>query len=107
MAHADAIVESGPGTDDWSGPPPAEPGADLLAEALETFETHLTELLASDPGRYALIRDRCMAGVFDTEMEAIRQGWKLFGNVPFLVKEIVPVDRTLEFPSFQVQACSD
>jgi hypothetical protein len=40
-----------------------------------------------------------VAGIFDTEADAIRDGYGRFGNVPFLVKKIQPVDIPEQFAS--------
>ena len=40
-----------------------------------------------------------MVDVFDTEADAIRDGYRQFGNVPFLVKRIEPVDTPERFVS--------
>jgi hypothetical protein len=63
-----------------------------LKRELETFEAHRGELLGRAPGKYALVHHDELAGVFDTEPDAIDEGYRTFGNVPFLVKRIEAVD---------------
>jgi hypothetical protein len=72
---------------------------ELLAEELKTYETHKAELVGQAPGKYVLVKDSRIVGIFDTEMDAVRQGYERFGNVPFLVKQIVEVEVPLEFTS--------
>ena len=63
-----------------------------LAPELETYEQHRERLIASDLGRWVLVHDSELAGVFDTQDDAIGEGYRRFGNVPFLVKEIEAFD---------------
>ena len=71
----------------------------LLDTEIKTYEDHREELLGTAEGKYVLIRDQEVVGVFDSEMDAIAQGYKQFGNVPFLVKQVVRVEIPLEFTS--------
>jgi hypothetical protein len=70
-----------------------------LQQELETFEAHRTELMGRAAGKYALIHKDQLVDVFDTEADAIRDGYRQFGNVPFLVKKIEPVDTPDRFVS--------
>ena len=72
--------------------PQREPSDQPLRRELETFEAHRAELLGRAAGKYALIHDDQVVDVFDTEADAIRDGYRQFGNVPFLVKKITDVD---------------
>jgi hypothetical protein len=73
--------------------------SDLLTAELETYERHRQELLGKAEGKYALVYRDQVAGVFDTEKDAIDQGYERFGNVPFLVKQIVKVETPYNFVS--------
>ena len=73
--------------------------ADTLLTELETFAAHKVELLATARGKYALVHETEVAGTFETEGDAISQGYKLYGNVPFLVKQIVEVEQAANFVS--------
>ena len=72
---------------------------DLLAHELRTYAEHKAELVGKAKGRYVLIKDREIIGVFDTQNDAIQQGYEHFGNVPFLVKQILEVEIPLSFTS--------
>jgi hypothetical protein len=63
-----------------------------LQQETETFEAHRAELLGRAAGKYALIHGDQLVDVFDTEADAIRDGYRQFGNVPFLVKKVTDVD---------------
>jgi hypothetical protein len=71
----------------------------ILEPELKTYEANRRELLGKARGKFVLIKDSDLIGIFDTELDAIRQGYQRFGNVPFLVNEIVEVDVPRDFVS--------
>jgi len=73
--------------------------AGLLETELKTYEAHKQELLGNSGGKFVLIKDGKIEGVFDSRMDAVRQGYTSFGNVPFLVKQVNPVDAPQNFTS--------
>jgi hypothetical protein len=79
------------------GTPQHQPPA--LQQELATFDAHRAELLGQAAGKFALVRGEDINGVFDTEADAIREGYRQFGNVPFLVKKIEAVDIPERFSS--------
>ena len=52
-------------------------------------------LLGTAEGKFVLISGDKILGEFDTEADAIRQGYAQLGNVPFLVKQVVQLLRGL------------
>jgi hypothetical protein len=77
-----------------------EDAADFpLQRELDTYEAHHAELLGRAAGKYALVHGADLAGEYDTEADAVAEGYKLFGNVPFLVKLIEPVQVPRRFIS--------
>ncbi len=70
-----------------------------LATELKTFETNLPVLLGASEGKFVLIREEEIVGVFDNQMDAVSAGYGKFGNVPFLVKQILKVDMPIGFVS--------
>ena len=77
----------------------AAPGEPPLQQELRTFDAHRAELLGRATGKYALVHEDEIVGVFDTEGDGIREGYRRLGNVPFLVKKIEPVDIAERFAS--------
>lgn len=73
-----------------------------LQEELEFFERQRLELLERAPGKYVLIKGSEVIGIFDTEIEAARIGYRKIGNEPFLIKHIVEADVPLIFTSFNL-----
>jgi hypothetical protein len=70
-----------------------------LERELKTYQRHKEKLLAKAEGKYVLIKNSQVVGVFDTDGAALREGARRFGNVPFLVKKIVRVEVPLDFSS--------
>ncbi len=76
--------------------------APILQQELDFFERHRLDLLARAPGKYALVKECEVLGIYDSELEAIRAGYAQLGNDAFLVKHIVEADIPLTFTSFNV-----
>lgn len=60
----------------------------MLDEELRTFEENKSELLSASEGKFVLIKENCVLGIFETQAEAIGEGYRRLGNVPFLTREI-------------------
>ena len=71
----------------------------LLEEELKTYDTHRDELIGKAEGKFVLIRGGAVLGTYDSKMDAIRQGYQQFGNVPFLVKQVLRVETPQNFVS--------
>jgi hypothetical protein len=69
----------------------------LLQEEMNTFELKNAELIATAQGKYALVHNTQIVGTFADEKDAIAQGYREFGNVPFLVRQIVEFDVPANF----------
>ncbi len=65
----------------------------------QTYEQHREELLGTAQGKFALIHETEVAGVYDSKSDAIREGYRRFGNVPFLVKQVLAIDVPQNFVS--------
>jgi hypothetical protein len=77
-------------------------GTITLQAELDVFERLRLSLLDCAQGKYALVKGRELVATFDSEAEAIREGYRRFGNEPFLVKHIVEADVPLNFTSFNL-----
>lgn len=67
-----------------------------LEAELQTYKSNLKDLLSHE-GRYVLIRDDSVLGIFDTYNDAIGAGYEKCELDPFLVKKIQAVDQVLCF----------
>jgi hypothetical protein len=74
----------------------------LLETELAYFERHRSELLARAKGKFALVKGERLIDTFDSQVDAIRAGYRDFGNEPFLVKQVVAVEVPLNFTSFNI-----
>ena len=70
-----------------------------LDQELSFYEAHKGRLLREAEGKFVLVHGEEILGIFESEEEAISQGYQELGNVPFLVKQIVPVEEPLVFHS--------
>jgi hypothetical protein len=75
------------------------PVAEQLAQELETFERNRERLLGEALGKYVLIRGDEIVAAYDTEGDAINEGYRRFGNVPFFVRVVSAVDQPANFLS--------
>ena len=71
----------------------------MLRKELQTYEVKKSELVGKYRGKFALIKNTDVVDIFDTKLDAIRQGYERFGVVPFLVKQIVEVETPQNFTS--------
>ena len=73
--------------------------AQLLDSEITTYEQNRDQLLGSAEGKFVLIHGDRVVGIYDSKMDAIAAGYQQFGNVPFLVKQILKVEPPLNFIS--------
>lgn len=71
----------------------------ILERELNTYEKQREQLLANHEGMFVLIHADEAVGVFESQADAIAQGYERFGNVPFLVRQIVRVETPVHLPS--------
>lgn len=71
----------------------------ILDAELKTYERERDRLLATAEGSFTLVRGDAVVGVYESEMDAISEGYRRFGNVPFLVRQIVRIETPLNFVS--------
>jgi len=72
---------------------------DALRKEMETFNAEKDRLLGTSEGKFVLIHGDEVVGVYESKNDAIAQGYQQFGNVPFLVKQILRIDPPEEFVS--------
>ena len=64
----------------------------LLEKELAAYAQQKDRLVAESSGKYALVSDDEVLGVWDTYEDALQAGYSTVGLKPFLVKEIQPVE---------------
>jgi hypothetical protein len=72
---------------------------DQLKREIETYDANHDALLGSALNKYVLIHGTEIVGTYDTESDAINDGYRRFGNVPFLVKRVSPIDEPANYLS--------
>jgi hypothetical protein len=71
----------------------------VLDTELKTYEQNRDHLLGTAEGKFVLIHNDQVIGIYDSKMDAIAEGYRQFGNVPFLVKQILKIEAPLNFMS--------
>jgi hypothetical protein len=74
-------------------------GVELIREEISTYEAHRAELLGSARGKWVLIHGQAVLGTFESQRDAVDQGYRTVGLVPFLVKQVVEVESPVNFAS--------
>jgi hypothetical protein len=67
---------------------PVGPDDFALVKELRAFRRELPRLLEQEEGRFALVHEDQLAGVFDTYEDALQVGYEKYQLRPFLVKQI-------------------
>ncbi len=68
---------------------PAKSG-EVLATEWEAYRAHVGAWLAEGrEGQYVLVKESKVLGFFDTETDAMREGYKRFHMEPFLVHHVL------------------
>ncbi len=75
-----------------------------LREEILTYFEKKDSLMPENAGKYALIKGKKIEGIFESGEDATKQGYERFGNVPFLVKKIVPFEPPLNFTANMIGA---
>ncbi len=71
----------------------------MLEQEREFYAENLAEWLKKYPGKFALVKERELAGAFDTIEEALSAGARQFGLTPFLVRRVQEKQEELNVPA--------
>lgn len=73
-----------------------------LQKELNTFKKKKKELISEAKGQFVLIKGNEVIDTFKSYEDALSEGYKKFGNEPFLVKEVSPIEEVNYFtrPNF-------
>ena len=69
-----------------------------LDRAWATLQANLPALLEKEAGRYVLIHDDQVVGVWASKAEALEEGYRRFNLEPFLVHHIVADEKPIFVP---------
>jgi hypothetical protein len=70
-----------------------------LQKELQMFDSKRGEWLAHHQGKFALVRGQEAAGFYDTAESAYAEGVQRWGNVPFLIKQVLLEDPIEHVPA--------
>lgn len=70
-----------------------------LESAYATWEAHRDELLQTAAGKWVLIHQDQIGGIYHCQQDACDQGYRQYGLVPFLVHKITDSDEPVEILS--------
>jgi hypothetical protein len=74
-------------------------GLEALAGDIATYRAHLEEMATEHDGQFVLIREGEIIGFFPDFTAAAREGYRRFGIVPFLVKEVTATEEVVYIPN--------
>jgi hypothetical protein len=66
---------------------------------LAVYNANLADLLKSHVGKFVLIHENEVVGVFDSELNALQAGYQRFGPVPLYIRQISPVEHVQSAPA--------
>jgi hypothetical protein len=81
-----------------NGPEEEEP-LTILAEERTAYRRLLPELLRDHEGQYVLIKGTESFGVFPDRSQALREGYRRFDVIPFLVRQITASQPVVYLPN--------
>jgi hypothetical protein len=71
----------------------------LLQKELDYYKAHGEELLQQHQGKFVLIKDQKLLGVFDTDLAAYQEGIAKLGNTIFLIKMVTKEEPVQQIPA--------
>ena len=69
----------------------------MLELETKTFEQKLSELLTTDTGKFVLIKEDRIIGIFVAMEDALIYGYEKYMDQPFFVREILPTQEPMDF----------
>ncbi len=77
---------------------------DLLDIEIDYYMRIKNDLLKRAKGEYALIHGERLIDTFGSKEDAMKKGYQMFGNKPFLVRKITETETPLFFTSYLISA---
>lgn len=74
-----------------------------LKQEIKTYNKLKKQLLAEAKGQFVLIKDDKLLGTYQNYNDALSEGYKRFGNKPFLIKQITEVEEVNYFTRLILQ----
>jgi len=74
----------------------------MLEEETKYYNQHREEILSKFEWKYVLIKGSELIGTFNDAQEAYVEGLRRFGNVPFLIKQVLREERVQLIPALSL-----
>lgn len=87
--------------DQTTGPDGGMAPLAALAAERAAFRSHLPELAREHDGEFVLIKGGEIIGTFDHHETALREGYRKFGIVPFLVRQVAAFEPAVYLPNVE------
>ena len=71
----------------------------VLTEETAAYQAHLPRLLGEHRGQFVLIKGPQIVGIFPDRSSALEEGYRRFGIVSFLVREITDAEPVIYLPN--------
>jgi len=71
----------------------------MLDKERKYFETQRADWLKKHPGKFVLVKDEELIGVFNTQQEALIEGARRFGTDSFLVRQVEESEQVVYIPA--------
>lgn len=71
----------------------------MLDKERKYFEARRAEWLKIHPGKYVLVKDEELIGVFNIQQEALIEGARRFGTDSFLVRQVEESEQLVYIPA--------
>jgi hypothetical protein len=75
---------------------------EAIAEEIATYRARLSEMVREHEGEFVLIKGNEVVGFFADDSLAIREGYRRFGVVPLLVKQVKAHERVVYIPNVEL-----
>lgn len=69
------------------------------------FARSVDQWVKLHPGKFALVKGEELVGVFDSDVTAVVEGARRFGDQPFLVRRIALDEQAPSVPAYTLAAC--
>ncbi|MFB3880551.1 MAG: hypothetical protein ACE149_04770 [Armatimonadota bacterium] len=77
-------------------------GVEALKDELAFYERNKPEFLLEHEGKFVLIKDSQLIGVFESAEQAYAEGLDKLGNVPFLIKQVAREEAVESIPALHL-----
>ena len=69
----------------------------MLEQENKFFEDNLSEFLETKKGKYVLVFGTELIGTFESQIDALSEGYEKFKEKPFFVRQVLPIQEPLNF----------